>query len=318
MKIRKKQFWLLPFILLSLLLSGCSNKSTPLDESSNTDHRLKIVTTIYPPYDFAKNIVGENADVTMLLPLGTESHSYEPSPKDLVAIQDSDLFIYAGGVGDYWVDRVLSSMGNKAPRTFVLMDAVALLKEEHKEGMAEDKEEDEELDEHVWTSPKNALTITSQLAEEISILDPENKELYQKNKETYEEKLRELDAELTEIIKNAKRHTIVIGDRFPFRYLTHDYGLDYYAAFPGCSTETEPSAAQVAFLSDKVGLEQVPIVFYLEFSNGKVAEAIARDSGAKTSILHSAHNVSRQDFEAGIGYLDIMKKNILALKEALN
>lgn len=323
MKMKKRKIISLLTGLLSLaLLAGCSPEAKE-GAGQTDDGRIKIVTTIFPPYDFTKNIVGDRAQLDMLLPFGTESHSYEPSPKDIIAIQNSDLFIYVGGTGDYWVDQVLSSMGEKAPQSLAIMDAVTLLEEEYVEGMALEEEEDhddheEDLDEHVWTSPKNAMAIVQQISDKLVQLDGENKVFYETKAQDYLAQLAQLDQDMEEMLAQAQRKTIVVGDRFPFRYLTHDYGLDYYAAFLGCSNETEPSAANIAFLSDLVKGDQIPVVFYLEFSSAKVAEAIARDSGAQTRMLHSAHNISRSDFEAGLDYIQIMEKNILALKEALS
>lgn len=323
MKVNKKYKALLAIGALAafIMLPGCSAKETEVEPPVNPgEDRLQIVTTIYPQYDFAKNIGKSLVDVTMLLPLGTESHSYEPSPKDIITIQNSDLFIYTGGVEDYWVEQVIASMGDQAPKTLAMMDSIKPLEEEHIDGMAEEGHEDEheELDEHVWTSPKNAMAIVQQISDKMAIMDPENSQEYIENRDSYIKELEKLDQELENIVATGKRKTILVGDRFPFRYLTHDYQIKYYAAFEGCSTETEPSAANIAFLMDKVKTEKIPVVFHLEFSDGKVAEAIIKGSEAKTALLHSAHNITKEDFENNLGYIEIMNKNISALKEALN
>ena len=257
MKVNKKYKALLAIGALAafIMLMGCSAKETEVEPPVNPgEDRLQIVTTIYPQYDFAKNIGKELVDVTMLLPLGTESHSYEPSPKDIITIQNSDLFIYTGGVEDYWVEQVIASMGDQAPKTLAMMDSIKPLEEEHIDGMAEEGHEDEheELDEHVWTSPKNAMAIVQQISDELAVMDPANSKEYMENRDSYIKELEKLNQELENIVATGKRKTILVGDRFPFRYLTHDYQIKYYAAFEGCSTETEPSAANIAFLMDKV------------------------------------------------------------------
>lgn len=330
------------FILTSLLLltTACSKASETDAASDVKSDKLKVVASIYPPYDFIKNIGGDAVDVSMLLPLGTESHSYEPTPKDIITIQESDLFVYIGGVGDYWVDQVLSSMGEDAPQTLKLMDTVDLLEEEYVEGMEEDHdheghdhddhdhdaeledhdehEHEAELDEHVWTSPKRVLKITEAIEQKLSDLDTKNAEIYKNNGDQYRTQLSKLDQDLTNAIAASAHDTIVVGDRFPFRYLAHDYNLNYFAAFAGCSTQTEPSAATVSFLSDKVRDEHIPSVLHLEFSNSRMAETIAQAGNAKTAVLHSVHNISKEDFENNVSYIDIMYKNIDVLKEALN
>lgn len=325
-------------MVLIMALSGCSSTGTTQDQNASenintkTDEKIQVVATIFPPYDFAKNILGDSGNVSMLLPLGTESHTYEPTPKDMITIQNSDLLIYVGGVGDYWVEEILEALGDKAPETMVMMDAAPTLEEELLEGMTpdhdhedehEDKHEGEDhdhsdLDEHVWTSPKNAMVITQAISDKIAQLDPQHKELYQQNTQAYLQQLQGLDQRMETMIAAAKRDTIVVGDRFPFRYLIHDYHLKYYAAFAGCSTQTEPSASNIAFLANKVRDEEIPAVLYLEFSDHKVADAIGEMSGAKSLMLHSVHNISRADFEQNASYIQIMDQNIQTLKEVLN
>jgi zinc transport system substrate-binding protein len=199
------------------------------------------------------------------------------------------------------------------------MDCVELVEEETVEGMeAEEEEEEAAWDEHVWTSPVNAKRIVEKIAAALCASDPANAALYRENTAAYAGELDALDAEFRAIAASGRRKTLVFADRFPFRYFTGAYGLDYYAAFPGCSTETEASAATVAFLIGKIRAEQIPVVFHIEFSNGKMADAISEASGARKRLLHSAHNVSRDELAAGITYLEIMKRNAGVLREALN
>lgn len=285
---------------------------------------MNILTTIFPIYDFARTVAGDHADVSMLLPPGAESHTYEPTPRDILKIQNADLFIYIGGESDIWVDQILSSLGDKKPRTLVLIHSVNALPEEVVPGMQAEEEsptsgEDEVVyDEHIWTSPLNAIKMVDAITVALSELDPAHAADFENNRAALDQKLQELDQTFRDIVKTAKRKTIIVGDRFPFRYLTEEYGLEYYAAFPGCSAEVEPSASTVAFLIEKVKAEKIPIVFYIEFSTHKIADAIADATGAKTMLLHSAHNVSQEDIDSGITYLNIMSENAEKLREALN
>ncbi|WMJ85030.1 metal ABC transporter substrate-binding protein [Oscillospiraceae bacterium LTW-04] len=314
-------------------LSGCGNGTTSSIAPTKNNNRLNIVTTIFPQYDFAREIVGTYADATMLLPPGTESHTYEPAPQDIITIQNCDLFIYVGGEGDVWIDDILDSMGDKAPDTLKIMDSVTAVEEEVVEGMESDHnhhfaDEDEhgqehehdeiEYDEHVWTSPANAIKIVHSMTDVISTLDSANAETYRTNANAYIEKLTTLDNDFHKVVKTAKRNTIIVGDRFPFRYFADEFGLNYYAAFPGCSSETEASAATVAFLTDKVKAESIPAVLYIEFSNHKIADSIAETTGAKTLLLHSCHNVSKDEMQSGVSYLSLMEKNIETIRQALN
>lgn len=322
-------------------LSGCKGNAASSAAAAPEQDRLKIVTTIFPQYDFAREITGDKADITMLLPPGAESHTYEPAPQDIIAIQNCDLFIYVGGESDVWIDDILDSMGDKAPTTLKLMDCVTVVEEELVEGMESDHDHDEdhdededhadeddhtdedhdheeiEYDEHVWTAPANAAKIVRSMTETISELDSDNAAVYTQNADAYLQKLTALDNDFAEVVKAAARDTIIVGDRFPFRYLADAYGLRYYAAFSGCSSETEASAATVAFLTDKVKAEKIPAVLYIEFSNHKIADSIAEATGAKTLLMHSCHNVTKEEIQSA-GYLSLMRQNLETLRQALN
>lgn len=318
------------FIVLILTISSltaCNQNKVNTVEKENTanaeNDKISIVTTIFPQYDFARQIVGDKADITMLLAPGVESHSYEPTPQDIIKIQNSDVFIYVGGESDEWVKEILESMDTSKMAVINLMDCVDVVKEETVEGMEAEEGEEEaegkvEYDEHIWTSPKNAILISEKIAEELSKIDNKNSDLYKRNAESYVDKLKQLDADFQGVVDNAKRKTIAFGDRFPFRYFADAYGLTYTAAFPGCSTDTEPSASTIAYIIDKVKTEKLPIVYYIEFSNHKVADTISEATGAKTLLFHSCHNISKEDLASGITYLELMKKNVGNLKEALN
>lgn len=361
--------WLISVILISvLLLSGCGGqnkisggKSAP--GSGEESGKISVVTTIFPPYDFVREIAGDHVELKMLLKPGEESHSYEPTPQDMIAIQKSNVFIYTGGENDVWVEDVLSSMPNSERLTLRLVDCVDTVEEEHVEGMKEspghthaDHDDEEhthadhageehteeehaaedhahadhageselevhsvhEIDEHVWTSPVNAALIVEQIKEVLIGADPSNRASYEKNAAAYEEALSELDQEFREVTENAEHSLLVFGDRFPFRYFADEYGLDYYAAFPGCAGDTEPSAATMAFLIDKVKEENVPAVLKMELSNEDIANGIAEATGTEVKVFYSCHNLSAGDFENGETYLSMMQKNVETLKEVLN
>jgi zinc transport system substrate-binding protein len=290
--------------------------------SDNTGERVSVVATIFPPFDLARAIAAEMADVEMLLPPGSESHSFEPTPRDILKIQNCDVFIYVGGDSDEWINGMLESMDMSGKQVVTLMDCVETVEEEIVEGMEEEEEEEEtgepEYDEHVWTSPRNASLIADKIADALAAADPDNAGDYLANADSYKLELDALDEAFREVTDSASRRTFIFGDRFPFRYFADAYGLSYYAAFPGCSTETEPSAATIKFLIDKMNEERIPVVFHLELSNGKMAETIAEATGAAVRTLHAAHNISKDDFEAGLTYLDIQRANVEALREALN
>jgi zinc transport system substrate-binding protein len=315
------------FLTITLIIaacSGCESNSKTASEQTASDSKINIVTTIFPPYDFTRQIVEDKANVTMLLAPGAESHSYEPTPQDIIKIQNCDLFIYVGGENDEWVNSILDSMNRDKIKTIALLDCVKPIREEVKEGMEAEEEDPSssadgvEYDEHVWTSPQNATLITNFIRDVLCHIDRNNAETYQSNAEKYTESLNQLDREFQDVVKNAKRNTIVFGDRFPLRYFTEAYGLNYWAAFPGCSAETEPSAATVAFLTDKVKTEKIPVVFKIELSNGNVAQSIADTTGAKVLTFYSCHNLSKSDFDRGATYLDLMRENVESLKKALN
>jgi zinc transport system substrate-binding protein len=254
----------------------------------------------------------------MLLPPGAESHSFEPTPRDIITVQNSDIFIYGGGESDQWIDRILGSMNIGKMKILSMMDCVDAVEEEIVEGMEEEEEEEGiAYDEHVWTSPRNAILIVRGITGLLCEADAANADFYRENSAGYIKSLEELDAAFKDLTAGAKRKTIVFGDRFPFRYFADAYGLSYFAAFPGCSTETEPSAATVGFLINKIRAEKIPVVFYIELSNERMADTISRETGAKKLLLNSAHNLSKRDFDSGQSYLEIMRGNVKNLREAL-
>jgi len=304
--------WLLIFSLT--IISGGCLRTRP----SMANGKINVTSVIFPSYDFVRAIAGDKVNLIMLLPPGSESHSYEPTPQDIIAIKNSNLFIYPGGENSDWVERILDSISNLSKSMIILnmIDLVDAVKEEIVEGM-EEEEEEPAFDEHVWTSPKNAKAIAAAIADALCKLDSANADYFRQNVAAYSARLDELDASFKAVVDGAKRKTIIFGDRFPFRYMADAYGLNYFAAFPGCSTDSEPSAATVAFLINKVKSEKLPVIFHIELSNEKMADTISEATGAKKLLLHSCHNLTKNDFEKGITYLDIQKANVVNLKEAL-
>lgn len=309
---------LVPLLLcLCLILSGCSARETEKKDSS----KLQIVCTNFPAYDFAREIAGDRAQIKLLIKPGAEVHSYEPAPKDVIAIQESDLFICNGGESEAWVESLVGENVN----ALRMMDCVETVAEsgegiyaaEDEHDHEHDDGEEEELDEHVWTTPGNAAKICYALCDKLCELDQENANEYMLNYEVYNAKLMELDIEIRTTVLNGVRDTLVFADRFPMRYFTREYGLKYYAAYPGCASQTEPSAKTVAFLIDHVREENIPAVLYMEFSNEKMADVICEDTGCKKLPFYSAHSVTARQFEDGVTYLDLMRMNIETLKEAL-
>ena len=308
-----KRTRILLIILSIIFITGCKIK---------TNDDKTIIATNFPAYDAARAIIGNTdiIEVKMLLSPGSDIHDFEPTPKDVKNIINSSLFIYVGGESDEWIDDILADINKDKTKLVKLMDLVDLKEEEIVDGMesAEEEEEEEEYDEHIWTSPLNEVIIINYLKDEIIKIDPDNKDIYEENANKYINELLEIDSEFRDIVSKGKRKTIVFGDRFPLRYFADEYGLNYYAAFPGCSEQTEASAKTISFLINKVKDEDIPVVFKIELSNGKIADTIANETKAKVLEFNSAHNISLKDFEAGITYVDIMKNNIEVLREALN
>ena len=312
----KKTISLLLALLILLSLCACST------DYNNSRNKLNVVCVLFAEYDFASHISGCTADVKMLLPPGSESHSYDPTPQDIIAIKNADIFICGGGESEEWTKTVLDSVDSEKISVIKMTDICSLKEEEHIEGMQEEKGEDEhgderEYDEHVWTSPKNAIKILDEIEKVFCENDNENAATYRENAEKYRKEIENLDAKFEEIRKNAVRDEIIFADRFPFRYFADEYSLKYYAAFPGCSSEAEPSAKTVKFLIDKVREDKIPAVFTIEFSNEAIAYAIKEETGVKILGFHSCHNVTKKEFNSGVSYVSLMEKNAENLKEAL-
>lgn len=315
------------FLCLILIFVGAAAGCRTVPEQSSFDKldgKIKVVTTIFPQYDFVRQIAGDKVDLKMLLKPGEESHSYEPTPQDILSIQKCDLFLYVGGENDEWVEDILSSLDTGKMKTLRLIDCVDTVEEEHVEGMKEGhhehhehEEAEGEYDEHVWTSPTNAMKIVDDITALLCQTDAPNADVYSQNAKVYDEKLKKLDEEFRDVAEHSARRTLLFGDRFPFRYFADAYGLTYYAAFPGCASDTEPSAATMAYLINKVSDENIPLVLKMELSNDNIAEAIAEATGTKVRVFYSCHNVTAQQFQEGETYLSMMERNVKTLKEAL-
>ncbi|MBF1137188.1 MAG: zinc ABC transporter substrate-binding protein [[Eubacterium] sulci] len=321
-------------VLAVCALSGCGTSKSGEDTK---DKKIKIVTTIFPEYDWVMQILGDKADkadVTMLLDKGVDLHSYQPSTADIAKISEADVFIYVGGESDEWVEDVLKEAKNKKLKVINLMDVMGdkAKEEEVKEGMqpeeeehaeeAKDGKEEEEVeyDEHVWLSLKNAKIFTKKIADVLSEVDKDDAKTYQANYESYAKKLDDLDKKYADAVASAKNKTLVFGDRFPFRYLVNDYGLDYYAAFVGCSAESEASFETVTFLAKKIDELELGNVLTIEGKNHKIAKTVVdntKNKDQKVLTMDSMQSTTSKDVKDGATYLGIMEKNLEVLKEAL-
>jgi len=322
---RNSKIILTSVIILTLIVIGIFG----LSRLRSLKSPASIISTTFPGYDFARAVTGNSTKLKMLVSPGTEIHNFEPTPQDIIDINNSDLFIYIGGESDEWVERLLENNEIPTDKTLRLMDIIKPLEEEHVEGMEEehdhDHHEDEhdehedhaEYDEHIWTSPVNAAKIVEAIKDKLTEIYPSDAALYQKNAEAYINRLFSIDYQIRDLVNNSNKKKLIFGDRFPFRYFTNEYGLDYFAAFPGCSEQTEASSSTVAFLIDKVKADDIKVVFKIELTDGKLANTIAEAAGAKVLELNSAHNISLSDFDSGLTYADIMEQNLKVLEEAL-
>ena len=387
---KKIEAWLIAAMFLFGALTGCSfTGDTHGDVGTPDDGKLKVVTTLFPYYDFTRQIAGDKVELSMVIPAGQDSHSFEPTPADIRLIQNADLLICNGGAMEQWVSQVISSLDSESLKVITMMDYVDIVEEEVVEGMEDSGEEhhhahaaaddlhdehdhdeaahaadndhdtedhdhtddehdhdaeyhdhtdDEhdhdaedhrhthddddadyeiEYDEHIWTSPVNAMKITQVIADTLQEMDPADADIFAANAEDYLGKLENLDQEFRDVVNGADLDLIVMADKFPLRYFADTYGLRYRAAFSGCASDTEPSAKTIAYLIDKVREEQIPAVYYLELSSHRVAEIISEETGAKPLLFHSCHNVTRREFDNGVTYLELMEQNVVNLREGL-
>ncbi|MDR0697418.1 MAG: metal ABC transporter substrate-binding protein [Christensenellaceae bacterium] len=332
---KSKNIILILCLILSILLFGFIQAGCSDQESTG----YKITVTTFPIYDFVKNIVGDSAKVTLLLNPGAEVHSYEPTANDIVTIASSDMFIYIGGPNDAAVVKAIESESTikDSVKLVKLLDFVTAKEEELVPGMQDEDEhdhddgeesdadhdhddgdEDAEIDEHIWLSPANVKLIVTGVKNLLVSSDSDNAEKYKTNTDAYNEKLTKLQADYTEMIATATLKKIVVADRFPFRYLVDEFGLEYSAALVGCAHDADITPATIAGLIEIVRTENIPYVFYVELSDMGAANTIAEATGCKTALLHSAERPTQEEFDNGISYLEIMESNLEALRLALN
>lgn len=335
--------WTLFFVIAGiLLLTGCrrtnpAEEKEPVQQEAKQDTRLSVTTTLFPYYDFVRQIAGDKVKLRLIIPSGMDSHSFEPTPADILAIQNSDLFLYNGGEMEQWADEILSSVEHPGLRSAAMMDFVDVVEEEFVEGMEEllngieDKHGHEhgseehtpgqvhevENDEHIWTSPVMAMEIVRVIGKLLAEEDPEHSAFYQENTEKYLSELEALHHKFLDIMAVRKQDMIIVGDKFPFRYFADTYHLSYRAAFSGCGGEAEPSARTIAYLIEQVREKNLKAVFYLELSSHRVAEIIGEETGATPLLFHSCHNVTRKEFDEGITYLQLMEQNVRNLRIGL-
>ena len=340
-----RRFWTAVLAAAMVLaLAGCGVRPAKKD-----DGKLQVVCTLFPYYDFVRQIGGEDVTPVLLIPAGRETHSFEPTPVDVITMSRADVFVYNGGESETWVEDILDAAGEDIPYRLKMMDQVDVYEEEFAEGMqgadshdhAHEHEHDHdepdahdhelhdhaehdhddsdeiEYDEHIWTSPKNAIRLCRAVADALCAADAENADLYRANCEDYCAQLEALDADLRALRASAVRDLLVFADRFPFLYFCEEYDLHYRAAFHGCLGDTEPSLATLKYLIDKVNDEHIPVGYTIDLSSQKVAEAVSECTGARIERLWSMQTVSRTDFDAGETYLTLMQRNYEALKGGL-
>ena len=322
---------LLGAVVMVISIWGCAAGQRP-PESENTtvlsqegkDERLLVVTTIFPYYDFVRQIAGDRVKLKLVVPAGMDSHSFEPTPADMIAMQEADVLICNGGEMEQWVEKVLGSLDTSHMKVLTMMDYVDVVEEEHVEGMEEEEHRHEdgfemhiEYDEHIWTSPVNAQAIVKIISRTLAEAAPGEQSRFEANTQAYLQELEDLDSQFRQVADQGRLHMIVVADKFPFRYFADEYGLSYRAAFSGCSGDTEPSASTIAYLIDKVKEDRIPAVYYLELSSHRTAEIIQEETGAAPLLLHSCHNVTRKQFDEGVTYLQLMKQNVENLRYGL-
>ena len=314
---------LIAIILVGIIAGVVLGKKNKTSNNNNTE-KIKVTASNFASYDFLRAIIGDNDNIelTFLLGPGKDAHSYDPTAQDLITIQNSDLFIYIGGEMEKWADRVLPTLDTSSTKVICVADDIKTIDEQEIDGAEPEEEEDEEegaFDEHIWTSPDNAITMVNTLEKSMEEIDSSNSSKYKQNAENYIAKIKNVDKQIQEIVDNKKRDRLVFGDKMPMQYFINYYKLQVSAAFSGCSTETEPSSKTIAYLVNKAKEEKTPVILYIELNNGKVANTIANEvgNGCKAMQIQTLHNVSKTDFDNGETWVSLMERNLDVLKAAL-
>ena len=318
MKIKK----IVLILILILIIAGISflifNTST---KNKNEEGKIQIISTNFASYDFLRAIIGDNPNInlTFLLGPGKDAHSYDPTAGDLIKIQNSDLFVYIGGESEKWISKVLESLDSSKTKKICIADSVDKIQEQEIDGAEEEHEEEEEgaFDDHIWTSPSNAIKMVEELEKAMEKIDRDNSSKYKENAERYIDEIKNVDEKIQEIVDKKERDRLIFADRMPMQYFMNYYNLNVTAAFSGCSTETEPSAKTIAYLQNKIKEEKIPVVLYIELNDGRVAKIIPSEAEIKAMQIQTLHNVSLDDFNNGETWVSLMSRNLEVLKEAL-
>lgn len=307
-------------LLLSALLILTACGKPPAENSG----KIKIAVTLFPYYDFVRQIAGDSVEIKLIIPAGMDSHSFEPTPADMKVLGDADIIIWNGGEMEHWMEQVLDTFDMSETTVLTMMDYVDVVETETVEGMEEGHKEahhhhgdEEEYDEHIWTSPVNAAKLADVIGQALIDAVPRRETEYRAQTDAYIGELKALDSEFRRLAMEKERNVIVVGDKFPFRYLADEYGFEYLAAFSGCSSDTEPSAKTIAFLIDKISEEKIPVVYYLEMGSHRISQVIRDETGAEPLLLHSCNNVTPAEFESGATYLTLMEQNVMNLRKGL-
>lgn len=302
-------------ILLTVpsLLSACAAKAAQAEETGPETGKLSIVATLFPQYDFARQLAGDWAEVTLLLPPGGESHSYEPSPSDVIRISNADIFLYTGDAMETWVPKLLSGINSPTLKIVDVSKGISLDPVDEHDG-----HDHGAFDPHIWTSPVMSKQIVQNIAQALQEADPAHQADYQENLGVYLEKLDALDTRFRDIVSHGKRRDFIFGSRFACRYFAREYGLSPDSPYDSCSAETEPGAQAMAHVIDHVKTAGIPVIYYQELTDQRVSQAVAEATGAQPLLFHSCHNVSKTDFESGVTYLSLMEQNAVNLEKGLN
>ena len=324
----KKIFKLLVVCSIStLLFSGCTTHEA---EASVDTGKVTVVATLFPQYDFVRQIGKDKVEVSLLLPPGMESHSFEPTPADIIDINNSDLFIYTGDTMEPWAKNIINGIDENSSVSVIETSKNITLERQKEPIVAHSHEHDENqqseiasddhqhiYDPHIWTSPINAITMVDTITENLIAIDPENTDFYTQNSLAYKKELIKIDDGFNSVLENSSHNEMIFGGRFPFQYFVSTYDIDYMSAFESCSSESEPSVKTLVNIIDYVNEHDIPVIYHEELVNPTIAESISEETGAKLLLFHSCHNVSKDEFESGVTYVSLMEQNIKNLREGL-